>query len=323
MMYIFHYTDGIMEPTPNTPARSARQEHVQADGLREMSIDDDQEIPTIDDDEMIESRKRDGPESRTVVLAPETKKQRINHMTKMVPEVEFLRSWYLCQNRHQVIQLDYNPDWKTGYRLMTAEVRRMLYNDYEEKRRQLPVLFAFAGQKDQPLRACLRTARIYKVDKETNNIEEKDLTPENWHLIEEADYNEILQFVQEKAFKKIHRAKIDENMVQIDSIWVRKWKRYPDGSLKVKSRMCARGCFDQQKGELTTRSTTATRLSQRLLVSHAALDRQRGLESIDIGGAFLKGFSFDEIQKTLQSKGLAAPTRVVIVFPPMNVWRHL
>lgn len=83
------------------------------------------------------------------------------------------------------------------------------------------------------------------MDKETNNIEEKDLTPENWHLIEEADYNEILQFVQEKAFKKIHRAKIDENMVQIDSIWVRKWKRYPDGSLKVKSRMCARGCFDR------------------------------------------------------------------------------
>ena len=287
----------------------------------EMSIVDSHE--QTPDESMAETRKREGPDSRTVVLAPETKKQRVNHVKRLQQDLEFLRCWYLEYGKHHLIQIDYNPDWKTGYSLLTPEVRRMLYHDYEERRRKMPVLFSIAGRKDEPLRACLRTAHIYKVDKETNNIEEHQLSPENWHLIEEADYSELLQFVQEKAFKKVHRSKIDETMVQIDSIWVRKWKRYPDGSLKVKSRMCARGCFDQQKGELTTRSTTATRLSQRLIVSHAAQDRSRGLESIDIGGAFLKGFSFEEIQKTLKAKGHQAPTRVVIVFPPMNVWQHL
>ena len=60
---------------------------------------------------------------------------------------------------------------------------------------------------------------------------------------------------------------MNDEMVQIDAHWVRKWKRLPDKSLKVKSRLCARGCLDQQKSLLTTCSATATRLLQRILVS--------------------------------------------------------
>ena len=112
-------------------------------------------------------------------------------------------------------------------------------------------------------------------------------------------------------------------MVIIDARWVRKWKRYPNGELKVKSRLCARGCFDSQKDLLTTRSTTATRLSQRLLLSHAARKRSRRLESIDIAGAFLKGFSFSEIQRALREAGVDPPSRVVVLLPPLNVFRHL
>lgn len=114
-----------------------------------------------------------------------------------------------------------------------------------------------------------------------------------------------------------------EDMIKIDAKWVRKWKRMPDKKLKVKSRLCARGCLDQQKAMLTTRSTTATRLSQRILVSQAARKKGKTMESWDIGGAFLKGMDFKTIQKTLQKKGMSSPNRKVILFPPLNVWRHL
>lgn len=114
---------------------------------------------------------------------------------------------------------------------------------------------------------------------------------------------------------------MDSAMIIVDAIWVRKWKRYPDGSIRVKSRLCARGCFDEQKSELATRSTTATRLSQRMVLSISARKNYE-VESLDIAGAFLKGFTFDDIKKTLQPRGLHALTRRVVVLPRMNVWRH-
>ena len=150
-----------------------------------------------------------------------------------------------------------------------------------------------------------------------------NITPKMWPEIDEADKKEIQQFVDEKAFKPIHRLQLTQDMVKIDAKWVRKWKRYPDKSVKMKSRLCARGCLDQQKTQLTTRSTTATRLSQRLLVSQAARKEGKTIESWDIAGAFLKGFDFKSIQKALQKMGLSAPTRQVVIYPPMNVWRHL
>ena len=115
---------------------------------------------------------------------------------------------------------------------------------------------------------------------------------------------------------------ISEGMIEIDGVWIRKKKRYPGGELKMKSRMCARGCFDSQKHQLTTRSTTATKLSQRLAVSTAARKNLK-LESLDIGGAFLKGYSFEAIRRALQKRGIQAPERKVVVYPPANVWRHL
>ena len=59
-----------------------------------------------------------------------------------------------------------------------------------------------------------------------------------------------------------------------------------------------------------------------MLVSNAA----RGgytLESWDIAGAFLKGFSFDKVKELLKKKGINTPDRKVVIIPPANVWRHL
>ena len=58
----------------------------------------------------------------------------------------------------------------------------------------------------------------------------------------------------------------------------------------MKSRLCARGCFDSQKTLLSTLSTTATRLSQRILVS-AAANEDLDCESWDISGASLKAWT--------------------------------
>ena len=83
----------------------------------------------------------------------------------------------------------------------------------------------------------------------------------------------------------------------IDAIWVRKWKWYlVDGKRirKVKSRLCARGFLDAQAQQLPTGATTATKLSQRLLVSLSVLLGFK-LETWDVSGAFLKGFPFPEL----------------------------
>ena len=160
------------------------------------------------------------------------------------------------------------------------------------------------------------------MDQETSIIEENQIDAKLWPLVEEADHSEIKQFVEEKAFRKVHISAIETDSIMIDARWLRKWKRQNDKTLKVKSRLVARGCFDAQKEELTTRSTTATRLSQRLLVSTAAAENLC-IESFDIAGAFLKGFTFEDIQRALRKKGITSPTRVVIIFPPANVWRHL
>ena len=147
-----------------------------------------------------------------------------------------------------------------------------------------------------------------------------------WHqytLVEEADEKELRQFVDEKAFTNVLLSDIidDPNVVIIDGIWVRCWK-IKLGKKIVKSRMCARGCFDPQRMELATRSTTASRLSQRILMSTAAVMHEEP-ESWDVSGAFLKGLSFDRIRELLLKQGIKTPVRSVVVVPPPNCWRHL
>ena len=79
--------------------------------------------------------------------------------------------------------------------------------------------------------------------------------------------------------------------------------------------------FDPHHDHLTARSTTATRLSQRLVLYMAAtFDFE--CESWGVSGAFLKGFTFDKARKLLQQKGMLVPVRNVVIIPP-KVWQHL
>jgi hypothetical protein len=73
---------------------------------------------------------------------------------------------------------------------------------------------------------------------------------------------------------------------------------------------------------MPARSTTAARLSQRLVLSMCTIYNMI-TESWDVSGAFVKGFSFDKVRQLLQKKGIQTPNRKVAVIPPANVWRHL
>ena len=73
---------------------------------------------------------------------------------------------------------------------------------------------------------------------------------------------------------------------------------------------------------MNNRSATATRLSQRLILSTAA-NTEDDVESWDIAGAFLKGLTYQDLWKHLRKLGLHTVERLVAIIPPMNVWRHL
>ena len=165
----------------------------------------------------------------------------------------------------------------------------------------------------------LATMEAFKVDRKTNVLSEQEIY-DNWELVEKADRKETKQFVDCSIWKIKEHAKMGRT--PIDAIWIRKWKRMADGTLVVKSRLCARGFLDSQTSSLATRATTATKLSQKLLL---ALSQVFGfkLESWDVSGAFLKGFPFREIEERLKKRGLVAPRREVSIRPPANVWRHL
>ena len=136
--------------------------------------------------------------------------------------------------------------------------------------------------------------------------------------MEAADKKEIASILQQGVWEKVRRTGYQSGVM--DAIWVRKWKRMPNGTLEIKSRLCLRGYLDPQKDALSSRATTATRLSQRLLISMSVLLGFE-VESLDVSTAFLKGFSWKKLEEALRKRGLEAVSRVVLFEPPANVWR--
>ena len=316
IIYFYYYLpegETSFEPKPKKPPQDQQPASVPAPQPDSLRQPDEGEMETDN-----VQKKRDVSEAG-INNNSERKKLKVAMLKK---DIAFLQTYYINYNQNKII-LDFSEDWRNGYDIMLAAVRNFMNQEYQHRQRNSSHLFQISYKFSSPASACLRTAQIFKVDEETDNVTEENLTAEMWPKVEEADRAEIRQFVEEKAFKKIHRDQFTSEMVIIDARWVRKWKRYPDQSVRMKSRLCARGFLDQQKDLLTTRSTTATRLSQRLLISQAARKKQRTVESIDIAGAFLKGFSFKEIQKALKELGVDAPNRIVVILPPLNVFRHL
>eukprot|EP00959_Pyramimonas_sp_CCMP1952_P090509 1894781-Pyramimonas_sp.AAC.1 len=81
----------------------------------------------------------------------------------------------------------------------------------------------------------------------------------------------------------------------MDSRWVIRWKKQPDGKLAVKARLCIKGFKDLQQDRLDTFSATASRQSQRIVNFIAASRPKWVLWSCDVGSAFLKGLTFQDV----------------------------
>ncbi|CAE7553108.1 RE1, partial [Symbiodinium sp. CCMP2456] len=159
------------------------------------------------------------------------------HWTQAVP-TDFPMVWYGCDNNVQLAQWDI---------FMSRAHDASSVPEHQKK----PYVFTWPAKHFEELYADLSNGEIYKVDDEADNITE-DECYDIWPQVEEADAAEIKQFVETSSFQKMHVNSLTSETVIIDSVWVRKWKRVPDGSRKVKSRLCARGCFDKQKDLLTT-----------------------------------------------------------------------
>ena len=181
---------------------------------------------TMDGDFKRTDKKRDGPETRTVVLAPEKKRQR-NYFLEIDKAMDYMKEYLYYQNRNCWIKMDFPMSWRNDHNLVIEHQKTMLAHYYEEKRKSLPVLFNIDYKHDGNALACLRTARIYKVDDETSNIDEFNLDPSIWNEVDKADEAEIRQFAEEKAFQKVHRLQITSDMVQVDGVWIRKRKDTP------------------------------------------------------------------------------------------------
>ena len=167
----------------------------------------------------------------------------------------------------------------------------------------------------------LVTGEIFRVDDETANLTDDEMVKYG-HLVHAADHKELKSFIDHNVFKTTTRQPGDN---VVDCVWIRKWKI--KGKM-VKSRMCARGCFDRQKWLIEKHSSTATRLSQRLVVSLCMADGiihgdNIDVESLDISTAFLQGLEYSTLDKLARDLGYENRiARRVLVMPPENVWRH-
>ena len=96
-----------------------------------------------------------------------------------------------------------------------------------------------------------------------------------------------------RCFKRINK---EETKCIIDTKWVLKWK-LKGGVRHIRARLCLRGFKESGCDDDTNYSATASRLSQRLLVSEAVL-RSWTLASTDIPKAFLQGVSYQELSES-------------------------
>ena len=76
------------------------------------------------------------------------------------------------------------------------------------------------------------TGKCYRVDHETDNLTQKDVYA-HWDQVEAADKKEIASILQQGVWEKVRRTGYQSGVM--DAIWVRKWKRMPNGTLDWRS----------------------------------------------------------------------------------------
>ena len=103
----------------------------------------------------------------------------------------------------------------------------------------------------------VRESVIFRVDDSTANLTEEEMR-RFARLVLEADRKELKAFVTHEIFEPLLIDDLPDKANIVDCTWVREWKVKHK---EVKSRLCARGCFDRPKNFIEKHSSTATRLS--------------------------------------------------------------
>ncbi|CAE7203568.1 RE1 [Symbiodinium sp. CCMP2592] len=108
--------------------------------------------------------------------------------------------------------------------------------------------------------------------------------------VTQAVLNELKTWQSFKCFARKPRSQCS---CIIDAKWVYKWK-YVKGVRTIRARLCLRGFKESGADDQSNFATTASRFSQRLLVSECVL-RGWVIASSDVPKAFLQGVSYDEL----------------------------
>ena len=108
--------------------------------------------------------------------------------------------------------------------------------------------------------------------------------------VTKAILSELRTWQSFKCFKR--RARVEAPCI-IDAKWVYKWK-YVQGERIIRARLCLRGFKETGADDQTNFASTASRFSQKLLVSECVL-RGWVLASSDVPKAFLQGVSYEEL----------------------------
>ena len=213
---------------------------------------------------------------------------------------------------------------------------QQMYNDLYDELRDMPaIMHSKTMDYDNEYYLDVNDYTVFRVEQDTALI--TDDSPDFAYygrtlmrkLIKEADHRELRSFVEHKVFEPLHRSKLPKGTNLVDCVWVRKWA---ERGVKIKSRLCARGCFDRQKYFIERHSSTATRLSQRMVVSSSMTNtiynptsdpKDVTVESFDISTGFLQGLEFKELQRYARTLGYEyREDRDVFIEPPPNVWDH-
>lgn len=228
----------------------------------------------------------------------------------------------LLQTRRSSVLMEAHNIWYENEVMWTQKSQKIKPQPTSTTRSERYLLHCYCRTRAQ-LHIHLLDGLIYRVVEQTDVLTDQDVW-KHWEAFGASDRAELRQFIEQKVFSRVKLNDMDKDTIFVDATWVRKFKR-ADGELKPKSRLCARGFLDPQKTELPTRSTTATRLSQRLILACAATHNLE-LASWDISGASSRGSPSrrsDRHRQTVLRRGITSPSRKVVIIPPANVWKHL
>ena len=187
--------------------------------------------------------KRKGPETRMGTIGPEAKKSKLENLVeylfseKVVNRTQHnLINLYWLMHRTQKVPLDFPSSWQApDNHFAMAQWDIYMSRTFLEVKKEFVThhhLFVWPGKHQETVFADLLYGEVYKTDDDVDNIAEDEVY-NIWPLVEESDAAEIKQFVDTGSFRKMHINSLTEEIVLIDSVWIRKWKRMPSGDRRA------------------------------------------------------------------------------------------